>query len=219
MAEKHGTSRASTWREWCAFGAPGSDPWRKLRSSPGPWPVRDSLLDPELQTREALLLKLERWGVKGVTARNVRHWEDAGLLPRATREGPPGRQRAMYPWWAAELVARLRQLQDEGIPTLRLSDRLRAEAHHLSRDMSRAGGDTASTPVPLPDPFTSGDLAADAAWLVGECGPTLLQLLPLYRQYSGVAIAALAIVVTTEGGERVEYPVYPPPEREREGVQ
>jgi len=140
MAEKHGRSKRETWREWCAFGAPGSDPWRNMRSSPGPWPAGDHLPDPELVTREALLLKLERWGVKGVTERNLRHWEDAGLLPRATLEGPPGKQRALYPWWAAELVARLRQLQDEGLPTPRLSERLRAEAHQLSRDMSRAGG-------------------------------------------------------------------------------
>lgn len=216
MSEK---AQHETWREWCAFGAPGSDPWRELRGSPGPWLAGDHLPDPELVTREALLLKLERWGVQGVTARNLRHWEDAGLVPRATREGPPGKQRALYPWWAAELVARLRQLQDEGIPTPRLIDRLRAEAHHLSRDRSRAGGDTARSPVPPPDPFASGDLAADAAWLVGECAPTLLQLLPLYRQYTGVALAALALVVTTEGGERVAYPVYPLPETNREGAQ
>jgi len=190
-----------------------------MRSSPGPWPARDHLPDPELVTREALLLKLERWGVQGVTARNLRHWEDAGLLPRATREGPPGKQRALYPWWAAELVARLRQLQEERIPTPRIIDRLRADAHHLSRVRSRAGGETASAPPTPPDPFASGDLVADAAWLVGECAPTLLQLLPLYRRYTGVALAALALVVTTEGGERVEYPVYPLPETEREGVQ
>ena len=215
----NGGKTRETWRDWCAVGAPGSDPWRKLRSHPGPWPARDYLPDPELLTREALLLKLERWGVQGVTARNLRHWEDAGLLPRATLEGPPGGQRALYPWWSAELVARLRQLQAEGLPTPRLIDRLRAEAQQRSRDMSRVGGGTVGPSVPLPNPFTSGDLAADAAWLVGECGPTLLRLLPLYQQYSGVAIAALAIVVTTAGGERVEYPVYPPPERERQGVQ
>jgi len=123
MDAEYGMSKRETWRDWCAIGAPGSD----------------QLPDPELLTREALLLKLERWGVKEVTARNLRHWEDAGLLPRATLEGPPFEQRATYPWWAADLVARLRQLQGEGIPTPRLDARLRAEAHRLSRDMSPAG--------------------------------------------------------------------------------
>ncbi len=57
MAEQRGTSQRETWREWCALGAPGSDPWRQLRAGHGPGPARDHLPDPELVTREALLLK------------------------------------------------------------------------------------------------------------------------------------------------------------------
>lgn len=124
MDAEQGRSKRETWREWCDFGAFG----------------RDQFPDPELITREALLLQVERWKVPGATARNLRHWEDAGLLPRATLEGPPGEQRAMYPWWAVELVTRLRRFQGEGISTARLGARLRAEAHRFSHDRSPWGG-------------------------------------------------------------------------------
>lgn len=198
------------WRAWCAPHAPGT---RRLTDG-------SAVPDPEMQTREELIARLERWGVPGVNERNLRHWEGESLLPRATIEGPPGKQRAMYPWWSAELVALLRQEQSDGYPTGQIIDRMRYEAHRLSRMASRRGLRDDTGPMsPIPTLMGARPLPSGAENVTGPFVPALLDLIDIHREVLGINVAALDIVMTTEHGGQIVYNVFPGRESDTGGTQ
>ncbi len=177
-----------TWRDWCAPGAPGT---------PGK-------ADPELLTRDELLETVERWGVKRVQGSTLRYWEGIGLLPRATIAGPPGKQRALYPWWAADLAALVRHYQDderEGDDrVLSLRDRTRAAALTLSH--VKSGRWLSVRPALVEAPFGPRPLPAEVA---GDLLPPLARLVRDWRERGTLAVESVEIRVNTGGGEAIIY--------------
>jgi len=175
--------------------------------------------DPELLTRDELLLAAERRSLPGVTDTALRHWERQGFLPRARRDGAPGRQQAHYPWWSVDLLALLRHYQQiPGLTPKQIRERLRADAFRLSlfrnaRDIrdERATLDAARflTDGPRPPAFAR----------LGDLGSLLSDLVVLHRDHLGVPVIALDLVLTTEAGERITYSVYPPLAAPGEGVE
>ncbi len=179
---------AETWRAWCAPGAPGT---------PGK-------ADPELLTRDDLLATVERWGVKRVQESTLRYWEGIGLLPRATIEGPPGKQRALYPWWVADLAALVRYYQDderEGDDHVRsLRDRTRAAAVVLS--YVKSGRWLSVRPALLEAPFGPRPLPAEFA---SDLLPPLARLVGDWRERGNLAVESVEIRLNTGGGEAIIY--------------
>jgi len=74
--------------------------------------VRDTPPD-ELYTREEVLGLL---GDRGIDVNEVTlvFWEKSGILPRPVRRRRDGAPRALYPPWAVDAIAHLRDLQAQG---------------------------------------------------------------------------------------------------------
>lgn len=173
-----------TWRDWL---------------SPGK-------ADPELVTRDELLATVERWGVAPpVTERTLRYWEDEGVLPRATRDGPPGRERAVYPWWVADLIAQVRQYQDRGADIKQLPMRMRMAAYWLSK-----------VPSPRDMPERPGLSPARPPTLTPELGDLLSGLLSdfatLHYLHDGAVFDRVELRFHAATGETCTYtlPLDPP---------
>lgn len=191
MPEKRGTAQRETWRDWCAaygFGRPRP-------------------ADPRLITREELLATLEQWGVETTRRRPIeehtlRHWAKEGLIPNATVEGEEGYQRALYPWWVADLIRQLRHYQDGGMGVERLRTWIRGDAHRLSRmpdwrvpTSPQLAEVTPLAPVPLPREFSP------------EIIPPVARLLRKHRQARGIDFVRAELHLVAASGESLVYTV------------
>ncbi len=178
-----GKGNLKTWRECAARGAPGA---------PG------STIEPELLTRYELLATVERWGVTPpVNERTLRYWEDVGVLPRATIEGEPGRQRALYPWWVADLIAQVRQFQDRGLDLPQLRERMPTEALRLSRVTS--GRWMAARPA-VRQAQGIRDFPPE---IVHQLVDALGKIAATHHYHDGVRIAAVELHLHATNGEEI----------------
>lgn len=181
-----------TWRDWAAPGAPGTE---------------GSTSPQEMLTRDELLATVERWGVKPVSERTLRFWEDEGVLPRATVEGEPGHQRAMYPWWVADLIAQVRQHQDRGLDLKQLPGRMRMAAWWLNRSPSAHEVPERPQPARATPPDLPDDLAR---LLVAE----LSNFGALHYLVDGTILERVDLVFQATNGQKAIYtlPLAPPSE-------
>lgn len=190
MAGGEGAKR-ETWRDWCApngFGASGRP-------------------DPRLITREELIATLEHWGVKTarghpVEERTLRHWAKEVLIPNAEAQGEAGYQRALYPWWLADLIKQLRHYQDGGMEPDRLRTWIRGDAHRLSRmpdwrvpEAAQLASVTPLAPVLLPREYSP------------ELIPPLARMMHRHSTERGVQFVRAEIHLVTTGGEALVYTV------------
>jgi len=180
-----------TWLDWCARSAPGT---------PGASPT-------EMLTRAELLATVERWGVKRVQESTLRYWQTVGVIPNPIIEGELGNQRALYPWWAADLIAMVRHQQDRGAKVEDLVGRMRAEAQGLS--IKTSGRWLAERPAqPTGRPFTPGPLPADLEEIAGlkVVGPLNLVSLVL-QEFYGVEVTGIDLQFHTATGDTIVYNV------------
>jgi len=82
--------------------------WLDLLPDGAPRPPLDSML-----TREELLEELHRRGVE-VTSVTLVFWEKSGVLPRAVRRYRGGRAHTLYPRFAVDAIAQVRDRQAAG---------------------------------------------------------------------------------------------------------
>ena len=154
-----------------------------------------------------MLATVERWGIPKVTESTLRHWQQLGIIPNPTIEGPSGGERALYPWWAVDLVALVLYYRARGHKLGSLGPRMRAAAWWLSNratrprymDVSRAAY------VPLVEPWSAAsvgdDLLAAAVWS--------------YEHFTGPIIAPLNKLAEMQWHnwgvevERIEVRLYP----------
>ncbi len=125
--------KRQTWRDW----------------TPG-------LLEPEeLITRDQVLATLERLGLRDISERTLRYWEDHGVLPAPIQRRHLGKTRALYPWWMVDLVWRLKRYQDKDFALAELPEPMRAEARDLALESKPPRrlhpADYAAPTVDLPD--------------------------------------------------------------------
>lgn len=99
-----------TWRDWIGPDEPEPD---------------------RLYSRDELVGMANQWirpPLKTVKPRDLRLWEQLGILPRGIRRGHRGASRNVYPGWTADLARHVRRLQHQGYTLDEIKPRARTHA-------------------------------------------------------------------------------------------
>jgi len=190
---KKASAKRDTWEDWLPEGAPAPD---------------------RFLTRDELVDRLRHYGID-VDARDLRFWENSGVLPRPVKRRHNGATWALYPDWGVSpnaylyLIRRLRQLQAAGQSLQQIAPRIRRSAEIVlnasGEDVSAARSalapfsQYANGPEDLDPPDTAISLLVAFGRTVEAVG--------------GVPNDRLEIVyVSTDGGEtRYTVPLQPEP--------
>jgi len=110
MTAETPTTNQETWRDWLGPDEPDPD---------------------ELLTRDEIVQRANGWLLRGrkiITARDLRLWEQLGILPRGIRRGHKGASRNLYPGWMVALARDIREMQHQGLSLDAIRPRIRNRA-------------------------------------------------------------------------------------------
>lgn len=165
-----------TWRDWMPDGAP----------------------EPEEFTRREILDMANAMRLpKPITERDLRLWEQRGVLPRAIR-----RKHAMYPRWYANLIRQVRLLQRQGYTLAEIAPRIRTHARmmfglgnpdELEALRRASGGRVVSSPgeIHLTSPMVT----------------ELEQMAHVYELMTGIEVVRAEVHLIDADGRGMRYPL------------
>jgi DNA-binding transcriptional MerR regulator len=178
--ETQPTTNQESWRDWLGPDEPEPD---------------------ELLTRDEVAQQANAWlrNRKPITARDLRLWEQLGILPRGVRRRHKGATRNTYPEWVAPLAKNVRDLQHQGLSL----DAIRP----IIRNRARIGMGVGATPTDRavrhfsPNAQTPEDLTMLPPTLRAE----LDQLAEWWSRLSGIETNRIEVRVIGTNGRGTIY--------------
>jgi len=154
-------------------------------------------------TRDELIGRLIAVGVD-VDEGDLRFWEYHGVLPRAVKKWHDGANRVFYPRWMIATVARLRALQDNGVPLRDIGHRLRADA---AKDIAGLTFLAESDPVGSNASGIKGDNLL--RWIGGRARydilqPSLMILVEHFEAITGESVSTIEVRFLKKDGKAID---------------